>query len=72
MTTVHHCTSLVGPLGTGVSQTDSWSCRKTVFDQRMFSTVKGETGGSLRLLRGTDEPEKSEGDSLFNVNVPTN
>ena len=43
---------------------------KTVFDQRTLSTVNGETAGG-RLLRGTDESEKSEGVGLFNVNVPT-
>jgi hypothetical protein len=43
---------------------------KTVFDQRTFSTVNGETVGG-RLFRGTDESEKSEGVGLFNENVPT-
>ena len=43
---------------------------KTVFDQRVFSSVNGEKV-SGRLLRGTDESEKSEGVGLFNVNVPT-
>jgi hypothetical protein len=44
---------------------------KTVFDQRTFSTVNGETEGG-RGLRGTDKFDKSEEIGLFNVNVPTN
>jgi hypothetical protein len=43
---------------------------KTVFDQRTFSTVSGETMGGI-LVRGTEASEKSVGIDLFNINMPT-
>lgn len=43
---------------------------RKVFDQSMFSTAKEETAGGS-LLRETDEPERSEGIGLFEVNVLT-